>query len=275
MIRLVKFVSESVSGVGVLLDDGVVPTGYDSMDDFIGDREQSLDQVRELVDRHETIPNYQLTTPIEQPSKILCCGVNYRSHLEENPEATLPEEPFFFSKLPSSVIGPGEPIPMPYPKCLLDYEVELAVVIGTTAKGIDRTEALDHVFGYTLLNDISARDIQFKDAQITLGKGLDGFSPIGPTIVPRSEMPPLNEIELSTRVNGNTLQRDYASNTIFSVPELIELLSRWITLNPGDIVSTGTPAGVAHFRPDKPYLKPGDVVEIEATGIGILRNRVV
>lgn len=275
MIRLVQFESASISGVGVLVDEGVIPTGYGNMDDFIGDGKRALNQARELVDCHEAIERYELTTPIARPSKILCCGVNYRGHLEENPEATLPKEPFFFSKLPSAVIGPGESVAKPYPECLLDYEVELAVVIGAIARDVDGAAALDHVFGYTLLNDISARDIQFKDAQITLGKGLDGFSPLGPAIIPHSEMPPLDEVELSTRVNGKTLQKDRAGNTIFSVSELIERLSRWITLNPGDVVSTGTPAGVAHFRPDKPYLEPGDVVEIEATGIGVLRNSIV
>ncbi|MGH2945553.1 MAG: fumarylacetoacetate hydrolase family protein [Solirubrobacteraceae bacterium] len=216
-----------------------------------------------------------LAAPLPGPSKLLFCGVNYASHMEENPATVLPEEPFFFAKLPSAIVGPGEPIVMPYPECELDYEVELAVVIGRRARHVERDRVLEHVFGYTLVNDVSARDVQFRNAQITLGKNFDTFCPIGPAVVPVAEMPSLDAVRVRTTVNGDVRQDAGASEMLFGVPELVSRLSQVMTLEPGDVVTTGTPAGVGCFRRPPAYLRPGDVVAVEADGVGRLENPVV
>lgn len=212
---------------------------------------------------------------IATPSKLLFCGVNYASHKEENPDAVMPAEPFFFAKLPSAIVGAGEPVVMPYRGCLLDYEVELAVVIGERAHGLVPENALDCVEAYTLVNDVSARDVQFRDGQVTLGKNFDTFCPLGPRLVPAAEMPPLDQILLRTTVNGEVRQEETAGAMIFSIPTLLCHLSRVMTLEPGDVVTTGTPAGVAAFRDPSAYLEPGDVVRVEAEPIGVLENEVV
>jgi 2,4-diketo-3-deoxy-L-fuconate hydrolase len=209
------------------------------------------------------------------PSKLLFCGVNYASHKEENPGATLPLEPFFFAKLPSAIVGPGEPIVIPAPESQVDYEVELAVVLERTLRHASRDEALEAVLGYTLVNDVSARDVQFRDNQVTLGKNFDSFCPLGPVLVPRAEMPPLRDVTLRTTVNGELRQEESAGNMLFGVGELLSRLSAVMTLEPGDVVTTGTPAGVGCFRDPPTYLQPGDVVTVEADAIGRLENPVV
>jgi 2,4-didehydro-3-deoxy-L-rhamnonate hydrolase len=209
------------------------------------------------------------------PGKVLCSGINYRGHALENPNAKMPTEPFFFAKLPSSVIGPETPIVHPARTEQLDYEVEFAAVIGTKLRRAQPAEVMSALFGYTLLNDVSARDVQFKDTQITLGKNFDGFAPIGPCVVTSAEMPHPDRVRLRTRLNGRTLQDGATSDWLFPLPELISYLSHVMTLEPGDIVTTGTPAGVGLFQKPPVFMKPGDVVEIEAEGIGVLRNPIV
>jgi 2,4-diketo-3-deoxy-L-fuconate hydrolase len=212
---------------------------------------------------------------IATPSKLLFCGVNYASHKEENPAAVMPSEPFFFAKLPSAIVAAGEPIVMPYPDCWLDYEVELAMVIGARARNLTPENAIDCVEAYTLVNDVSARDVQFRDSQVTLGKNFDTFCPLGPRLVPAASMPPLDQVLLRTTVNGEVRQEESAGAMIFSITTLLCHLSRVMTLEPGDVVTTGTPAGVAAFREPSAYLRPGDVVRVEAEQIGVLENEVV
>jgi 2-keto-4-pentenoate hydratase/2-oxohepta-3-ene-1,7-dioic acid hydratase in catechol pathway len=213
--------------------------------------------------------------PLGLPSKLLFCGVNYASHLEENPSGVLPEEPFFFAKLPSAIIGPGDPIRIPYEGCQVDYEVELAVVIGRRAQRLAPEDALDAVFGYTLVNDVSARDVQMRNAQVTLGKNFDTFCPIGPRVVTVDKIPDPSMLRISTRVNGELRQDAATADMLFRVPELLSRVSHVMTLEPGDIVTTGTPAGVGCFRNPPLYLQPGDVVVVEADEIGQLENPVV
>jgi 2-keto-4-pentenoate hydratase/2-oxohepta-3-ene-1,7-dioic acid hydratase in catechol pathway len=217
----------------------------------------------------------EIGLPVYPPSKVLCCGVNYASHMEENPSATRPDEPFFFAKLPSAIIGPGEPIIVPYEGCQVDYEVELAVVIGERIRHIAPEQALGAVYGYTLVNDVSARDVQFRNAQITLGKNFDSFCPIGPVVVPADAIPDPQSLRLRTTVNGDVRQDAGTSEMLFPVAEIISRLSRVMTLERGDIVTTGTPAGVACFRQPPAYLQPGDVVVVESDVIGRLENPVV
>lgn len=274
-MRLVTYELNGSQGVGVLVEEAIAPTPYRDMIDLILAGDEGMAAARRAADGSERLRGAKLRAPVPRPGKILCCGVNYLSHKEENPAATLPTEPFFFSKLPSAVIGPDEPIVIPYAACQVDWEVEFAAVIGRRAKHVARERALDCVFGYTLLHDVSARDIQFKDNQITLGKGVDTFCPIGPCIVTKEDIPDPQCVNLATYVNGEQRQRANTAEQLFPLATLIEFLTRIITLNPGDIVSTGTPAGVGAFRTPQVWLRPNDVCEIEADVIGRLRNPVV
>jgi 2-keto-4-pentenoate hydratase/2-oxohepta-3-ene-1,7-dioic acid hydratase in catechol pathway len=186
----------------------------------------------------------------------------------------MPTEPFFFAKLPSSVAGPEDEVRAPPETRQMDYEVEFSAVIGRRLSRAAEAEIMPAIFGYTLLNDVSARDVQFKDNQIMLGKNFDGFAPIGPCIVTADELPNPDAVRLRTRLNGEVLQDGTTADWLFSLPRLIAFLSQVMTLHPGDIVTTGTPAGVGVFRNPQVFMKPGDVVEIEADGIGVLRNRI-
>jgi 2-keto-4-pentenoate hydratase/2-oxohepta-3-ene-1,7-dioic acid hydratase in catechol pathway len=216
----------------------------------------------------------KILAPIPRPGKILCSGINYRSHKEENPNATMPSEPFFFAKLPSCVIGPGDAIIKPPQTNQLDYEVEFAVVIGRAMKRTRENEVVDCIAGYTILHDVSARDVQFKDNQITLGKNFDTFCPLGPCIVTRDELPDPPHVKLRSYVNNKLMQDGSTADWVFPLPRLLSFLSSVMTLEPGDVVSTGTPAGVGVFRKPQVFLNPGDVVRLEIEGIGTLENPV-
>jgi 2,4-diketo-3-deoxy-L-fuconate hydrolase len=270
-MRLVTVDLDGRSEVGVRTPGGILGTGYDSMVELVAAGAAGLAAARAAA---SPLPDGRITAPIV-PGKMLFCGINYRSHLEENPGATLPAGPFIFSKLPSAVIGPDEDIVLPGDDLDVDYEVELAFVIARRARHVRAAEALDYVFGYTIANDVSARAIQFQDAQITLGKNLDTFAPLGPEIVTPDELGDIADLRLSATVNGELRQSDVAGAMIFSIPHLIEELSALMTLEPGDLVTTGTPAGVAAFRDPPPWLRPGDEVVLEIEGIGRLANRVV
>lgn len=220
----------------------------------------------------------RLCAPLPRPGKILCSGVNYLGHLTENPGATLPKTPGFFAKLPSAVIGPGEPIVHPKLTQQLDYEVELAVVIGQTMRRTPQDQAMSCIFGYTILHDVSARDVQFtapQPNQITLAKNFDTFAPMGPCIVTADELPEPAELRLRTSVNGRVLQDGSNSDWVFPLPRLLSFLSAVMTLEPGDVVTTGTPAGVGVFQRPQVFLKPGDRTVLEIDRIGRLENPVV
>ena len=274
-MRLVTYAAGGETAVGVKRDGGVVPTGYSDLISLILDGERGLERAREAAERGQQVEPERLLAAVPRPGKILCSGINYRSHKEENPDAVFPDEPFFFSKLPSAVIGPGEPIVIPRPETQTDYEVELALVIGRIARRVRERDALGYVFGYTVLNDVSARDIQFKDNQITLGKGVDTFSPIGPEVVTPDEIPDPQQVRVSSYLNGEQMQSSPTSDMIFPPARLIEFLTAIVTLDPGDVVSTGTPAGVGAFRKPPVWLKPGDEIAVEVDGIDRLTNPVV
>ncbi len=216
-----------------------------------------------------------LLAPIPRPGKVLCSGINYRSHATENPNAVMPEEPFFFAKLPSSVVGDGAAITQPRRSRQVDYEVEFCAVIGRTLHRADEAEVMAAVFGYTLLNDVSARDVQFKDAQITLGKNFDGFAPIGPCITTADALPHPDRVRIRAVLNGRVMQDGNTADWLFALPRLIGELSHVMRLEPGDIVSTGTPAGVGLFQRPPVFMQPGDVIAIDAEGIGTLTNTIV
>jgi len=221
------------------------------------------------------IGEVKILAPIPRPGKILCSGINYRGHLEENPKAKLPATPFFFSKLPTAVIGPKQPIVHPRMTKQLDYEVDLAVVIGKKMKQTPEGEVMDCLAGYTILHDVSARDVQFTDNQITLGKNFDTFSPTGPCLVTTDEIADPANLPLRTYLNGQVMQDGSTSDWVFTLPYLLSFLSHVMTLEPGDVVSTGTPAGVGYFRNPQVFMRPGDRVVLEIEGIGLLENTVI
>lgn len=213
--------------------------------------------------------------PIPRPRKnIFCMGRNYAEHAKER-AAEVPTVPVFFTKSPTSVIGHEAPVTHHLITQQLDYEVELAVIIGKRGANISREKAYDHVFGYTVLIDVTARDLQKRHMQWFKGKSLDSFCPMGPWIVQKSALPDPHHLRISLRVSGETRQAGNTADMVFTIPELIEVLSAGMTLEPGDILATGTPSGVAAgFDPPK-WLRVGDVIEAEIEGIGLLRNRII
>jgi 2-keto-4-pentenoate hydratase/2-oxohepta-3-ene-1,7-dioic acid hydratase in catechol pathway len=215
----------------------------------------------------------KLLAPIARPGKIICIGLNYLDHAKEA-KAAVPTEPIFFSKYATSIIGPGGTVQKPGNVEQLDFEVELAVVIGKRGRHIPEEEALEHVFGYTILNDISARDLQFSDGQWVKGKCLDTFAPVGPAIVTRDEIPSPDRLRLSLSVNGEKLQEGCTADMIFDIRKIISYLSSFCTLEPGDLIATGTPPGVALGRGPEYFLRDGDLMVAEIDYIGSLANQV-
>jgi 2-keto-4-pentenoate hydratase/2-oxohepta-3-ene-1,7-dioic acid hydratase in catechol pathway len=211
--------------------------------------------------------------PIERPGKIVCVGLNYRDHAEEQ-GMELPAEPLLFAKWPNALIGPGEPIVIPPAVTKADYEAELGVVIGARAKNVSRENALEAVRGYVCANDVSARDLQFADGQWSRGKSVDTFCPVGP-LVPASEIADPHALRIRAIVSGEVLQDSTTANLIFGIDEVIAHVTKTMTLEPGDLILTGTPAGVGVFRDPQRLLRAGDEVTIEIEGIGELTNPVV
>jgi 2-keto-4-pentenoate hydratase/2-oxohepta-3-ene-1,7-dioic acid hydratase in catechol pathway len=211
--------------------------------------------------------------PIERPQKIVCVGLNYRDHAEEGGDA-LPTSPLLFAKFSNTVCGPDEPIVLPAESDHVDAEAELAVVIGERCHGVEAAAALEVIAGYTCANDVSARDLQFADGQWLRGKGFDTFCPLGPAIIPVSELGDASGLRVRQTLNGEVLQDSSTDQLIFGVRELVEFVSRVISLEPGDVICTGTPAGVGYFREPRVALAPGDNVAVEVEGVGMLSNPV-
>lgn len=213
--------------------------------------------------------------PIASPPKIICLGLNYRDHAEEQ-NASVPEEPVIFMKPHTALIGPHGNIVKPSFVRQLDYEAELAIIVGRRAKNIPVSKARHYIFGYTILNDVSARDIQFKDKQWTRGKSFDTFAPTGPCIVTENQLQDTSDLFIRTWVNDELRQNSSTSNMVLNTYQVVHQLSRVMTLEPCDIIATGTPAGVGFaLKPQPKFLKDGDVVRIEIEKIGTLENRVV
>jgi 2-keto-4-pentenoate hydratase/2-oxohepta-3-ene-1,7-dioic acid hydratase in catechol pathway len=212
--------------------------------------------------------------PVPRPAKIICIGLNYRDHAAES-NMPIPERPVVFSKFSTAVIAPGESVVLPATSQQVDYEAELAVVIGRRAKNVKRERAYDYVLGYTAFNDVSARDFQFADGQWQRGKSCDTFAPMGQTIVTTDVITDPHKLSIKLILNGQTMQDSNTDQLIFGVPELIEFLSETITLEPGDVIATGTPPGVGFARKPPVFLKPGDQMIVEIEGIGGLGNPIV
>ena len=226
-----------------------------------------------------TGPSYDLDAvtvlaPVPRPPKLICAGLNYRDHAIEV-KAKIPSVPTIFSKFSNIVIGPGEPIVLPKASKQPDYEAELAFVIGRGGRHIPASRAMEHVFGYTILNDVSARDFQMATSQWLMGKTFDTFAPMGPWLVTADEIADPHQLDISLEIGGETLQHSNTRELIFKIPELIEHISTVVTLEPGDVVATGTPSGVGFARTPPRYLKAGEEVIIRIEGIGGLRNPVI
>lgn len=234
--------------------------------------QNALDQARQS----DEIPlaDVTLQAPLPRPGKIICIGLNYRDHAAES-NAKLPDVPTVFAKYDNCVIGHGAAIVIPRVTNQVDYEAELAFVIGRRARHIAEEDALDYVAGYTIFNDVSARDYQTRTTQWTIGKTFDTFGPMGPALVTADQVADPQALDLRLTIGGELLQSSNTRNMIFSIRYLIAYLSNVMTLEPGDLISTGTPAGVGMARQPPRFLRAGDVVQVEIQGLGILRNTVI
>ena len=216
----------------------------------------------------------RLRAPLPRPGKIVCVGLNYESHRAEQGLKT-PARPVLFLKSGNTICGPGDPIVLPPNSTEVDYEAEFAVVIGKRGKGIPEEKVFEHIAGYTILNDVSARDMQYGDRQWFRGKSCDTFAPTGPCIVTADEIPDPHSLRISLTLNGRTMQDSNTQDLIFKIPFLVSYLSQSLTWEAGDLLSTGTPGGVGHYRKPPVYLKPGDTVSVTVEGIGTLTNPVL
>jgi 2-keto-4-pentenoate hydratase/2-oxohepta-3-ene-1,7-dioic acid hydratase in catechol pathway len=282
-MRLATYTAgDAAQRVGAIVDDRITPIDAADMVAFIRGGEAALAAARAGGARAAAarpLPDVRLLAPISRPARnIVCVGLNYAEHVAESQsaaDATLPQHPVFFSKPPQCVIGPDETIPWHgHVSTAIDWEAELAVIIGREGRDIDEAHALDHVFGYTCANDVTARDLQAKHQQWYKGKGLDGFCPLGPAIVTADEIGDPQHLDVALRVDGVEKQRSNTRHMIFSVARLISAWSAGMTLLPGDILLTGTPSGVGVGRTPPEFLRPGNTVEVEIERIGVLRNTV-
>jgi 2-keto-4-pentenoate hydratase/2-oxohepta-3-ene-1,7-dioic acid hydratase in catechol pathway len=219
------------------------------------------------------LDDVKLCPPIPRPGKLVCIGLNYRDHAAES-NMPIPEVPITFSKFSTSIIGPDDPVLIPRGSEKTDYEAELAFVVGRLAKNVTRDKAMGYVFGYCCFNDVSERGFQFADGQWQRGKSCDTFAPMGPYVATADEIGNPHNLSIRLRLNGEVLQSSRTEQLIFGIPHLIEFLSRSISLEPGDVIATGTPPGVGFARKPPIFLKPGDRMEVEIDGLGILANPV-
>jgi 2-keto-4-pentenoate hydratase/2-oxohepta-3-ene-1,7-dioic acid hydratase in catechol pathway len=281
-VQFVTLQREGYTEPAVIADNAIVglrSAGFEDIRSLIAGGEDSLDRVRRWADdppggsRFDPVKAV-LAAPVPLPGKIICIGLNYRDHAEESKMA-IPEVPTVFSKYANTVIGPNQPIILPTNSSKPDYEAELAVVIGRGGRHIPESDWADHVFGYTCINDVSARDFQMATSQWTIGKTFDTFCPMGPALVTADEIEDPHNLHITCSIDGEMLQDSNTSNLIFGIPRLIAYLSSVMTLQPGDVISTGTPAGVGFARKPPRWLKAGDEVSVSVQGIGTLVNPVI
>ncbi|HEY6674949.1 MAG TPA: fumarylacetoacetate hydrolase family protein [Rubrobacteraceae bacterium] len=272
-----KLVTYSTGGgapkVGYIEDGEIQPLGDGSLLEYIV-HGRSPDRRPSEAGETVALEEASLHPPIARPEKIVAIGLNYEDHAAET-GAEIPDKPVVFTKYPNTIIGPGAPIRIPPITEQVDYEAELAVIIGRRAKDVSESEALDYVFGYTNANDVSARDLQFSEGgQWTRSKSIDTFLPLGPYVATRDEIPDPQDLFIRAILNGETVQDGTTSRMIFPVAELVSFLSQGMTLEPGDVIITGTPPGVGMARDPQLWMKPGDEVSIEIEGLGTLTNPV-
>jgi len=281
-LQLVTIERSGYSEPGVLIGDEAISlkgAGFNDLNSVIAGGADAMDRVTRWLDRtpgseRSSTASVKLLAPLQRPPKIICIGLNYRDHAAES-NLAVPETPTVFAKFTTSVIGPGAPIVLPKASAKPDYEAELAVVIGKGGRHIPEDKWEEHVFGYTIVNDVSARDFQMTTTQWMIGKTFDTFCPMGPAIVTADEVGDPHVLAISLSIGGETLQSSNTSNLIFRIPKLIAYLSSVFTLEPGDIISTGTPAGVGFARTPPRWLKAGDEVRVQVQRLGELVNPVV
>jgi 2-keto-4-pentenoate hydratase/2-oxohepta-3-ene-1,7-dioic acid hydratase in catechol pathway len=278
-MRLVTRETDRGPRAGVLVGDGRVVDAWDALGGGCGTMRGLLkaDRFAELAEatagaEGDPLADDALLPPVPDPEKIICIGLNYRAHAEETRQE-LPTVPTIFGKFRNALAAPGATVELPAASEKVDYEAEVCVVIGGRLKDAGPDEAMDGVAGYTLMNDLSARDLQLATTQWMAGKTFDGAAPCGPALVTRDEAAH-EEIEFELTLNGERMQASATSDLIFAVPELVAHLSTLMTLEPGDLISTGTPSGVGIARRPSVWLKPGDVIEISSPQLGLLRTRV-
>lgn len=286
-MRLVTYEQDVRARAGVLAGDRILDAcdlmggdaDYGSVRTILGTGPEGWARLADAADGSQVdaaipLADVVLRAPIEDPDKIICLGLNYHDHANESGMAA-PERPMLFAKYRNSLIGPTAEVVLPAGSEAVDYEAELAVVIGRPAKDVSAADALDHVAGIMAFNDVSARDFQHATSQWTAGKAIDTFAPCGPSLVMLDEIDDVQALPIRTRVNGEVVQDGSTADMIFSVAATIEFLSGFMTLTPGDIIATGTPAGVGFSRDPQVLLNEGDVVEVEIEGVGLIRNPVV
>jgi 2-keto-4-pentenoate hydratase/2-oxohepta-3-ene-1,7-dioic acid hydratase in catechol pathway len=271
-VKLIAFAREAGDRrLGVLVGDAVADITETHGHDPLG---VDLARVEGANSPELRVGDVRALAPIARPGKIICVGLNYHDHCREQ-GIEPPPYPMLFSKFANAVANPGDPVVRPRTTEKLDLECELAVVIGRRAKSIGTADALDHVFGYTIVNDVTMRDLQREDKQWLRAKGSDGFAPMGPVLVTRDEIADPQRLHIRSSVNGETWQDSTTAEMVFDVATLVAFASRTITLEPGDLLVTGTPAGVGHYQSPPRYLEDGDVMRCEIDGIGVLENGVV
>jgi acylpyruvate hydrolase len=281
-MRLVSFEAGGHPRVALLRDDRVYDIWGEALA-HVREDDRTVEAILEAgligdvapVEGGEGVPveGVRLLPPATRPGKLLCIGLNYRAHAEEQ-GAEPPETPTFFAKFRNALAAPGATVELPRWSKRVDYEAEVAFVIKDRCKDVPESEALEHVAGYTLLNDLSARDYQFKTPQWMPGKTFDGAAPCGPSLVTPDEAGPHDAIEIELTLNGEVMQKSSTADLVHSIPALVAYLSQLMTLEPGDVVSTGTPAGVGSLRDPKVWLKPGDVVTVSSPQLGVLETRL-
>jgi 2-keto-4-pentenoate hydratase/2-oxohepta-3-ene-1,7-dioic acid hydratase in catechol pathway len=280
-MKFVTFEHNGLTEPGVLLDDkvlGLKAAGFTALLQLIQGGSEALQKVKGWLEKPSAeaivpLKKVRLLAPLPRPPKIICVGLNYRDHaLECNAE--IPKVPTIFSKYTTAIIGPGEAIVLPKNSKQPDYEAEFAVVIGKGGRYISKDRWREHVFGYTNLNDVSARDFQEATSQWMIGKTFDTFAPMGPAVVTADEIPDPHTLDIQMIINGEVLQSSNTSQMVFHIADLIEHLSSVFTLEPGDIISTGTPGGVGEAKKPPRWLRPGDNVVVRISGIPELHNEV-
>ncbi|MDX6663456.1 MAG: hypothetical protein QOG09_1558 [Solirubrobacterales bacterium] len=275
-MRLISYRTGSDAAAGILRGDRVLDAGEAlGLDSTIGMRQLlaggRLAELAGASDDGRPLAEFELLAPVPDPAKIVCIGLNYRSHAAEA-GIDPPESPTFFAKFANALAADGAEVALPAKSQKVDFEAELAFVVGRRATAVDEAEALDHIAGYTLLNDLSARDLQFATPQWMPGKVFDGSAPCGPALVTADEAGAHDAIEIALTLNGEQMQAASSSDLIFSPPALLARLSALMTLEPGDIVATGTPAGVGGAREPRVWLKPGDELVVSSPTLGELRT---
>ena len=279
-MKLIRWMNGSQAAAGIIIDKEYYDTssfGEDYNEQFF--ENEGLDRISKFVESNRNkLPKLskgaKLASPVARPSKIVCIGLNYADHAKET-NAQIPKEPILFFKSTTALMGPNDDVIIPKGSQKTDWEVELAVVIGKKASYVDESEALNYVAGYCLHNDLSEREFQLeRGGQWVKGKSCDTFAPVGPFLATQDEIADINNLKLWLKVNGKTMQDGTTANLIFKIPFLVSYVSQFMTLLPGDIISTGTPAGVGLGMNPQVYLKPGDVVELGIEGLGTSRQNV-